>query len=277
MGLANKVLAEPLVHFVLAGVVIAATYVVTGRADEREVLVEAARLDAMVQAYERQRGREPTASEREAFLTALAREEILVREARALGLDDNDAIVRRRLAQKMEFALEELHADTSEPDDATLQAYLDAHAERYTHAPRRGFVHVYVAPAGVAAEAANTQLEQTRARVEAGTDPATLGLPFTHGRRFDDIGLPALERRFGRDFARALAQIEPGRWQGLASTYGWHLVRVDAVADPRAATLDEVRGRVLVDWREDARRAAIERGFEAVRSRYRVRVVEPAD
>ena len=58
------------------------------------------------------------------------REDVLVREALALGLDRDDTIVRRRLRQKMEFISEEA-AGLVQPADQELTGYLEAHPDAF--------------------------------------------------------------------------------------------------------------------------------------------------
>ena len=68
----------------------------------------------------------------EAAVQAWIDEELLVREARRLGLDEGDPIVRRRLVQKVRF----LHERAGTPSDEALELFLAEHAECYTTEPR---------------------------------------------------------------------------------------------------------------------------------------------
>ena len=76
-----------------------------------------------------------------------ARQEILYRKGIALGMDSNDAVIRRRVAQKMTFFVEAL-VDAS-PSDSELQAWLDANLERYRSDARYTLRQVFIDPAGM--------------------------------------------------------------------------------------------------------------------------------
>jgi hypothetical protein len=75
-------------------------------------------------------------------VTAHIREEVLYREALAMGLDRDDTIVRRRMAQKMEFLTDDV-VGAAEPDDAALQRFFAENAARYAKPARVSFRHVY--------------------------------------------------------------------------------------------------------------------------------------
>ena len=86
--------------------------------------------------------REPTAQELQNMIDSFIREEILYREAVAMGLEERDSIIRRRLAQKMEFMFKDL-AEMNPPTDLELQDYLADHSEKYIIPVRISYTHVY--------------------------------------------------------------------------------------------------------------------------------------
>src|SRR5688572_16713443 len=118
----NKLLKEPLLHFLALGAVIFALNVWREKARLAEtstsrIDVTAAVVDRLRAGFERQFGQAPNAEELRGLVTAHIREEVLCREALALGLDRNDTIVRRRMAQKMEFLTDDL-VGMVEPEEA---------------------------------------------------------------------------------------------------------------------------------------------------------------
>ena len=110
------------------------------------------------------------------------REEVLYREALALGLDRDDTIIRRRLRQKMEFISDDFAAQ-AEPNDEELRAHLNSHAAAFAVEPRFTFRQIYLDPqrrGGNLARGASrllAELELARDR----TDPAELGDGFLLG------------------------------------------------------------------------------------------------
>src|SRR5262245_35997435 len=87
----------------------------------------------------------PTPAEMQALVDGRVREEILYREALALGLDKDDTIIRRRMAQKMDFLFEDVAA-LHEPTTEDIHTWFQNNAERFTRPPRATFRHLYFSP-----------------------------------------------------------------------------------------------------------------------------------
>ena len=255
----RRLAREPVLHFLLVGAIAFALF---GRRESapRVIEIDSGLRRALRRDFERRNGTAPTAEQEDTLVRRWADEEILVREALALGLDRGDVIVRRRLLQKMEFLAEE--GPIAEPDDATLQAWLDAHAERWRAEPRVRFEHVFVGR-DRHGDAAEADARALLARIEAGEDPAGLGDPFLRGRTLGPATREEIDAQLGPGFAERLSGIPDGRWSGpVPSSFGQHLVRVDERAAGGPASLADVRAAVRHDWlearREEARRARIE-------------------
>jgi hypothetical protein len=127
-----RILREPLVHFLAIGAAIFALSQFMGRGSgaaaaggattptDKQIVVTPEKVALLKSGYVLDNGRDPTDADLQRLIDAYIREEILVREARAQGLDRDDSIVRRRLVQKMEFAV----ADPAPPPDSELEKYL---------------------------------------------------------------------------------------------------------------------------------------------------------
>ena len=272
----SRWLREPLVHFVLLGGVLFSVHqcVAPPPATNRIVVSEAI-VRGLRQEHLRQNGSLPTSEEEAALIQRFVDNEILYREAVSQGLDRGDLIVRRRLVQKMEFVLEG-EEPIAEPTDAELQAYLDAHAERYAIAERVALTHIFVSTDqhGAAAERMAGDLRQ---QLVAGADPSTLGDPFLRGRDFPLRTERDLAGIFGAPFAAQVMALPPGDWSGpLRSSYGLHLVRVTEHIPGRQPSLNEARVAVFRDWQEERRAAANAAALARLRQRYEVSI-ESAD
>jgi hypothetical protein len=103
---------------------------------------EIARLSAQ---FQRTRVRLPTREELQGLAEDLVKEEILYREALALGLDKDDLVIRRRMRQKMEFLNADL-AEQREPTDAELNTYVEANPDKFRLPARHSFRQVYFNP-----------------------------------------------------------------------------------------------------------------------------------
>jgi len=276
----KKFLHELLLHFLLLG---AATFALNGwrergrpaESESPRIEVNAAVIERLRAASERQFGKAPDAEELRGLVLAHIREEVFCREALALGLDRDDMIVRRRLAQKMEFLTGDI-TGAAEPADAVVRKFFEKHAARYAKAGRVSFRHVYFSreKRGAGAEAA---VAEALAALAKGASDETMGDPFLHGFEFAEREPDDVVAAFGAEFAQQLAAQPTGEWRGpVASSYGLHLMRVEGRTEPRAVKLDEVRETVLRDFHDERRRTANSEVFKKLRERYQVTVDEAA-
>ena len=201
------------------------------------------------------------------------RSEIYYREALAMGLGQDDPYVRNRLALKLEVLLDDLSAG-AEPADEELARFLAEHAERFADPERLSFRQVYVS----SERSPDPAVEARRVLelLQGGEDPDRFGDVSMLAARFDGASPADVKRVFGGDFVDALAELEPGAWQGpVRSPFGLHLVRIAERVPARLPALEEIRDAVLAEWRDQQRRDAREQAYERLRERYDV-VIEPA-
>jgi len=267
-GWLSRLAREPLVRFLLIGAVLFAGMQAIRSVERPVVRIDAAELDQLAAYWEAQTGRRPNKSELAGIINDRIDEELLAREALRLGLDKNDMIIRRRLAQKMSFATDDTPA--REPTEAQLRAYYQATAARYAAPERVSFQQVFFSgdrPNGGAAKAAAQALERAE---EAGREDPS-GDPFLFPLAYQDVNLPDLVRDYGTAFVKTLETARLGAWAGpVISPYGWHLVKVTA-RRPGAATAfeavrDQVRDAYLSERRESGRAAFM----QDLHRRYRV-------
>lgn len=262
-------LREPVVHFLLVGAAVLGVSSVWGSsADSRVVRVGSEQIEALGRGFELRRGRAPAPDEERALVERHIDEEILVREALSLGLDRGDVVIRRRLAQKMEFLTHDLYPP-QEPSDDELERYLLLHAERYAEPARVTLSHVF---AGRVGDRSALKAQRVRVALEAGTEPIPRGEPFIAGDSFNLRSEPELAAVFGPSFARRAMELGTGRWTPLESTYGLHIVRVARREPARAPQLAEIRERVRRDWLRDTAAEAEMRERARLRARYRIEI-----
>lgn len=276
-GLLARIVREPLLHFVLAGAAIFGVYAAvrkpappdpTGRA----IRITAGDLEQLRRGWFSQWQRMPSPAELQDLIALRVREEVLSREALKLGLDRDDVIVRRRLAQKFDFLTQDL-IPVREPSDVELTAYLDAHADRYQTRTLMNFSQVYFSPER--RPSSEEEAREALRALRAGGDPRSIGDPTLLESEVRDETQDQVSRQFGGAFATAVLDLEPGIWSGpVRSTYGWHLVRAVSRSSGKAPPLAEVRSAVARDWAGDQRRAANDDLIRRLQGRYQI-TIEP--
>ncbi len=268
---------EPLLPFLILGTLAFGIDVLLA-APEPKTLAEAQgqiklkpSVRARVQAeFKQKRGRLPSAQEEREGLQAWLDEEMLYRHALKLGLDRDDIIVRRRLVQKMRFLIEDLEAPAP-PSNQQLKSWMEADPERYQRPLKLSFEQVFLSRSKHK-ERLEKKGSTLLKRLQQGEAPEALGDPFFNGRRFQEKSEQEISAIFGRGLARALVASETlGRWlDPFKSSFGLHLIRIEARQPPRLAKLSELRKRVSRDYKKHQRRQANEKALEALRREYRV-------
>ena len=268
---------EPLTRFFAAGAALFVVYALAGSrapTDGRRILIDQYELEALAALWQAQWRRPPTRDELTRLVVDRVREEVLYREALDLDLDENDVLVRRRLAEKLETALNDVAA-TAEPSADELRQYFESHAHRYVEPAGLTLTHRFFSRdrRGDSAEA------DARAALEALVAGGTADDDSFHAAKTLTLeDADRLEQIFGTAFRDAVVEhaARPRSrhaWFGpVRSAYGVHLVRVDAYREARRQTLDEVRETVLDDWRRDHVAARESERYAEMRARYEVEV-----
>jgi hypothetical protein len=271
-----RVLKEPLLHFMLIGVALFGLYIYLNPGSiesDKRIVVDASRIERIGMGFEKTWNRQPTADELQGLIDDYVLEEIYYRQALAMGLDSNDPVVRRRLRQKMEFFTESLAAPAA-PDDAKLQAFLDAHSQDYQQPPRYTFEQRYIS-LDRADEELDEVLEKALPALRSGAqfdgDPTLLPGSYDQATPLD------ISRSLGEQFAPQLDNLPLGQWSGpLRSGIGLHFVNVSKRQPAKVAQLDAVRDQVLRDWTYQANAESRDRVNKALLADYTIEVQMPA-
>jgi peptidyl-prolyl cis-trans isomerase C len=238
--------------------------------DDRAVRLDSARIERLGQREATRRGLQgATRALRDEVRSRAVEDAVLLREARRLGLDQDDAIIRGRLIQKMLFIAEDLGGASRPLSEPDLRAFFAAHRDRYRQPPRLRFVHVF-ARGPERLEADRAAVLRFEAEHPGAIPPFGEGFPV--GRRVD-ASAADLERRWGAGFAAAARSLPLGSWSGpIASSYGHHLVKVLAREPGRTASFDEVREKLRLDLLVARRADAVARFVARALARYEVTV-----
>jgi hypothetical protein len=266
----HRFLREPLLHFTVGGALLFAAYAWLNPSapgsDATQIRIGAGEVGWLAATWQRQWGREPTPEELRELVSNLVKEELLSREAREMRLDRNDTIVRRRLAQKLEFVLQDT-ARLAEPSDEELRRFYETSPDAFVTAPRVSFTQIYFRTERRSDAAAALPKLVSASPAEV----ARLGDRLMVEAEFRDADGQAVAAAFGPDFARAVFELPPGEWRGpVESGYGLHLVRVAAAQPAQRRDFAEVRPLVLERWRERHQREAEARFYQRLMAKYEV-------
>jgi hypothetical protein len=266
----KKLFKEPLLHFLIIGALIFVLFSAVNKEeinlDGKKIVVSAGDIERLSSNWSKKWNRPPTEQELKGLVESYIREEVYYREALALGLDQDDTVLRRRLMQKMEFLSNDL-ADLNNPDETALNEYFIAHQDKYELPARISFSHVYFSldrHGNRIFDDAEKVLTDIRAasppipRAPERGDSFMLQYDFTLETPFE------VARLFGQDFAEQLFQLETDSWEGpVESGYGLHLVRITEKVEARmpelASAIDNVRTDYMFEQRQKTNKAIYER------------------
>ena len=273
---------EPLLHFLLIGAGIYLLYGVFAEPApedvDKTIVVSAGEIEWMQTSWQKRWNRPPTPEEFDGLIQQYIRETVLYREALTMGLNKHDQVIRRRLAQKLEFLAKDLVALTP-PTDEELLRYFDAHQDRYQEPARYTFTQVFIDP-DKRGDTTLVDAEKIKATLiaqgEAIQDAGALGDSFMLQNYYPEKDQAEIQKLFGSGFAQSLMDLSPGQWHGpVLSGYGVHLVYVDNVSDPPPPVLAEVHERVVQDWKTEKGEELNEKFYANLRDRYTVVIEEP--
>jgi peptidyl-prolyl cis-trans isomerase C len=279
-----KLLREPLVHFMFIGAVIYLLYGVFAEpipeADDKTIVVTVGEVEWMQTSWQKRWNRPPTAEEFDGLIQQYIKETVLYREALTMGLNQHDQVIRRRLAQKLEFLAKDLVALTP-PTEAELQTYFAEHQERYQEPALYTFTQVFIDPdkrGDTTLDGAAAIKATLIAKGDAIEDAGALGDDFMLQNYYPEKDQAEIQKFFGSGFAESLVELSPGQWQGpVLSGYGVHLVYVSNISEQPAPDFAEVRERVVQDWTTEKGEELNDQFYANLRNSYTVVIEEPEE
>lgn len=268
----RAVMREPLLHFLVAGAGLFLLFDIVSEpkaTGDEQIIVTSGHIEHLASLFVKTWQRPPTDVELSGLIDSFILEEVLYREATAIGLDQDDTIIRRRLKQKMEFLVDDFSA--ADPSEADLQQFLDDDPERFRVDARISFEHVYLV------DADSKAIDATLATLQSGM-PLDPGIAVPSGLlpwRFADATETSIRGQFGESFKNVVFTLDVGQWTGpVESPFGVHLVKVEQIEEARVPSVFENRKVIERDWLADRRRSAQEALFDQLKAKYSITIEE---
>tara|TARA_B100001059_G_scaffold60067_1_gene55567 strand:- start:16229 stop:17032 length:804 start_codon:yes stop_codon:yes gene_type:complete len=231
----------------------------------KEIYISDQEVLSLVSAWESQVGRKPTEDEITRIINNLIEEEILYREALLLGLDQEDRIIKRRLAQKISFLKQETSTDKPSNDD--LIEYYKNNKDRYYVKSAYTFTHhFFSAENSSLIRSTNGFKEILNGSISIESDPFFLGKNFIN-KNEDEIS-----RNFGKLFSQNFKEdIKTNEWMGpLKSSFGHHIIKVNNTIPGYYPLITEILNQVEIDLLAEKRDSAIKDYINSVKLEYKI-------
>ncbi|WP_165310240.1 peptidyl-prolyl cis-trans isomerase [Vibrio ziniensis] len=271
----KKIISEPLVHFVVLGALLfsAWSWVSPTSTEEGEsdvIVIDQRRLDHLETLWKAQWKREPAPEDVAAIIDRHLRQEVFYREAINMGLDQDDDIVRTRLAQKMEAVASDLGMLMKPPTETDLRDFYLQRKGLFTLPDAFAFEQVLYLPA----ESKDAELKVMLENLNSGD-----GIP---ENRINKLSIPnswaltsvnSLTNSFGGSFSDSLAQLPVGQWVGpIPSGLGLHLVKVTENQKSQLASYESIKGYVEQQYQYYAVLDAQKSMFQELLNKYQVQI-----
>lgn len=273
---------EPLLHFIIAGIAVFFIFEFTGNkdgVDEKVIYVFAAQIDLMDNHWERQLGRPPTEDELQGLIDGHIREEILMHEAYAMGLDKDDIIIRRRLAQKMEFISGDM-LTVAEPTEEEIEAFYNEHGEQFKEPGKVSFLQIYFSVDKRSPEESEALAAQLKSDLEE-KDISTIDITELGDRTmirpdYIDLSADGLKSEFGdAEIVEKVIQSPVNQWSGpVSSNYGFHLIYVLERKPDYIPALEDLAYTVKNEMIDERKKALDKQFMTELRERYTVNIDE---
>ena len=249
--------------FFIIGLILYLVDVTFNSGDEKEIFISDQEIISLVSAWKSQVGRNPNDDEIARIINNLVEEEILYREALKLGLDKEDRIIKRRLAQKISFLKQE--SNTNSPSNDELIKFFNDNREKYYISATYTFTHYFFS------SEKNSEERSLAAYKDINNNKNIKADPFFLGKNFVDLNLRKIQSEFGDEFSSYFNNIELNKWIGpIQSPFGHHIIFVNNYKDAYLPDINNVLKQVEIDLLQDKRDKGLKEYLNNIKSEYTI-------
>ncbi len=249
---------EPLIWFFIIGIVL---FVADRFSGPAPIIVDDRLRNQIATLWETQMGLPPSENELESLIQNWVKEEIFYRESVRLGLDNEDTIIRRRLVQKLTFLTQDFQEEAITRQD--LEDHYNNNLDKYTLPIRYSLSQIYFSELSMTEDLQNSLKE--------GLPWRDLGNSSLLPRSLVNKSLREITSTFGTEFVQQINSLHEDQWVGpISSTFGLHLVRLDAIAQSEAPPLSYIEKQVATDLLHERRESSLNDYYEKLLTQYDV-------
>lgn len=270
----KKLLKEPFLHFIIIGIVMFVLYGMVNKntSSKDSIVITDFDVNDIIAKWEMQWKRPPTEQELEKLINLNIKQEVFYQEALKMNLDHNDEIIKRRLAQKMQFLSNDIAAMV-EPSDEVLKDYFQKNSEKYLTPTSYSLYQITFSPdkREHPFEDAKIILDKfPNASFEKMNNKGD-NLPFLY--QFVNIDADELSLQLGSKFPEALQNLETEKWMGpVPSGFGYHLVYITNKITPQLPPFESVIKTVLRDFEYDNQKEIDELIYQELKKQYQIEI-----
>jgi peptidyl-prolyl cis-trans isomerase C len=279
----NRLKKEPLIKFLIISVVIYVTYGFFGTRDaetlakDNTITITSQEIDIMAFMWEQKFNRKPTKEELQKLIDTRVKETVLYEEAKKMGLDKDDVVIKRRVVLQYRNLVKGLLIPP-DPNEEELTLYFQENIDAYIPEEMISVTQIFFDPdkrEESTLEDAEKTLIELQNKKSLPDNYNTYGDNFMLSNVYTDITRLELQKYFGRGFTESVLELEPNVWTGpVLSGYGTHLVYVSKKQVPEPPLLEVVRETVLVDYLDDKQKELVKKYLDQVTAQYEVIIQE---
>ena len=271
-----KILKDPFSHFIIIGILLFVSYQIITPDEQQldnQITISEKEVGNIIVNWKKRWNSAPTTAQLTNLIEQQIREEILYREALMLNLQQGDTVIRRRLADKMAFIVNDIVVPT-QATDKQLQDFMKKFPDKFLIAERISFKHYYFNPDLYSDKEMQVALLIAKQQLIKGLPVASDD--FAGKSEFNLLPEHQIARLFGREFPQKLTSLSVDEWsEPIQSGYGKHLVKISQRSEGALAQLDDIRDYVLQEWRAQQQITANIEVYQSLRSNYEIDIVIP--
>lgn len=267
-SLIQLALYEPTLHFFVIAILIFAIYAITQSSNENVLEIDQGEIDARLFLQEMSLGEELSEEQRELVTAYYIEEQILVREALAMELD-NDERIHDILAQKMRHVLS---GNIIQPTTAELNHHYQRNKEHYQTLTTLKIDELVF-------NSRESLDDSTLIALDAGRAAEGL-LQMQEGTvsLLPNVNNIDLANIFDREFAETVLASELNRWSGpFISNRGQHWLRVVEKQDSKLPALEEIADRVRLEWIAEEEESRLQEEIDKLWNNYSIVITNSRD